>query len=97
MQHQTTKQSPFAPTHPLSRLRETGILTRAILIVLLTLTLFEAANWAMDITNANAKQIASNFDTIRKDTTPHHEARKIDVLNVGPVIEALEEKPKQRK
>lgn len=95
---QTTKHSPFAPTSPLNRYRDTGVVSRLILVLLLTMTLFEALNWAMDVTNANAKRISANFDTIRKDApSTQREGERVSMLTAGPVIEALEEKPRKRK
>jgi len=94
---QTTKQSPFAPSSPMSRLRDAGIVSRVILVAMLTMTLFEAMHWAMDVTNANAKRISANFEDIRKDSTSQRTRERVPMLTVGPVLEALEEQPKKRK
>ena len=81
----------------MSRFRDAGVISRLILVVLLTMTLVEAMHWAMDVTNANAKRISANFDTIRKETTTQREGERVPILTMGPVIEALEERPKKRK
>ncbi len=79
-----TKKSLLLP-EPSGRVeaRETaiqsGLMTRAMLVVVLSLTLVGAMRWALNITNANARQISTNLTHIQD----HYEQQEIPVTRRG--------------
>ena len=44
---------------------QSGLMARAMLVVVLSLTLVGAMRWALNITNANARQISTNLTHIQ--------------------------------
>lgn len=44
---------------------ESGVVTRAILVITLSLTLVGVLRWALNVTNANARQISSNLTRLQ--------------------------------
>lgn len=52
---------------------QSGLMARAMLVVILSLTLVGAMRWALNITNANARQISTNLTHIQD----HYEQQAI--------------------
>ncbi len=79
--------------------RESAILTRLILIVLLSAVLMEAFRWAMDVTQANEKRISTNIAHLQKGTeaTRSTPEKRVVPLRAGPIIEALKERSSHRR
>lgn len=74
--------------------RENGVAVRVIMIVLLSMTLVGATRWALNITNANARQISSNLTRIQGHYDTQAEVQKGRTDNAsrsrptpGPTIE----------
>ena len=45
--------------------RDSGVAVRAIMVALLSLTLAGAMRWALNVTNANARQISTNLTRLQ--------------------------------
>ncbi|HZO91592.1 MAG TPA: hypothetical protein VFB38_24940 [Chthonomonadaceae bacterium] len=93
---QTDGKQQAAPTV------EIGTLVRAALVLLLALTLVGALRWALNVTNANARQVSTNLTHLQArlgrpangSRTPvrAHEPVKPDA---GPSIEPAEDAPQR--
>ena len=60
---QSQHENPYV-TRQQSR-HESGVVTRAILVITLSLTLVGVLRWALNVTNANARQISSNLTRLQ--------------------------------
>ena len=58
---------------------QSGLMARAMLVVVLSLTLVGAMRWALNITNANARQISTNLTHIQG----HYEQQETSVAQRG--------------
>ena len=77
---------------------QNGLRARAMLVVVLSLTLVGAMRWAFNITNANARQISTNLTRMQD----HYEQQAVPVTSGttarmskrsanGPILEPLQE------
>ena len=85
---------PSALERTTPRSQDSGVLARATLVVVLSMTLVGAMRWALNITNANARQISTNltrmqghYDTQASASAPRHEAFPPRNSASGPLIE----------
>lgn len=78
--------------------RDGAIRTRLVLIVLLSAVLMEAINWAMDVTQTNAKRISTNIVRLQEggDLPQTAPEKRVVPLRAGPIIEALKARPTKR-
>lgn len=67
---------------------ERGVAARAALVVVLTLTLLGVMRWAMNVTNANARQISHNLSQM-KQRLDENEPRNAQERRgrIGPILE----------
>ena len=92
------EQAVCTPSYPAASSRDAavqaGLLTRALLVAVLSLTLVGAMRWALNITNANARQISTNLTHIQDryeqqapPTAPRAKPTALPRPNVGPTLE----------
>jgi hypothetical protein len=86
-------------------LRERGLVLRAMLVAVLALTLVGAVRWAMNVTNANARQISDNLRKVQAQMDANaaqgaQDSHKTDIKasagtagGNGPIIGPETEKP----
>jgi hypothetical protein len=71
--------------------RETEITVRVVLVVVLAITFVGTLRWAMNVTQANARQVSRNVLYLKKrlDVEPPHTQQRSQTP--GPVIEPAED------
>lgn len=90
-------QLPISPQANAKRAahREPGVTIRVFLVIVLTMTFFGTLRWAMNVTQANAKQVSRNLTRLKKrlGTESKVSAPKSGVP--GPIIEPEEIGPER--
>lgn len=61
-QEQSHQQNSYAKR---SQGHESGVVSRAFLVIALSLTLVGVLRWALNVTNANARQISNNLTRLQ--------------------------------
>ncbi len=100
MKIETIDMAPPPPEPQAPMIAERGLVGRAVIVAVLAVFMMAALRWAVDVTNANAKQLSTNLSSLQGRIEQHESpsARASQNLpsrptrsNDGPTLEAVDD------